>query len=74
MHAAAQAERGDVARAVELQGGVVGAVFAERSPRLQGAVCVDADQLYAVVVVPGDEGVRGAVEGEHGRVERPEQL
>ena len=35
---------------------------------------MDADQLYAVVVVPGDEGVRGAVEGEHGRVERPEQL
>ena len=57
---AAQAERGDAGRAVELQGGVVGGVFAERSPRLQRAVFADAHELDAVVGKSGDQGVRVA--------------
>ena len=71
---AAQVERGDVARAVERQAGVVGAVFAERPARLQGAVSADAHQLDAVVVVPRDEGVRGAAQAERGDAVRAVEL
>ena len=72
--AAGQVERGDVARAVELQAGVVGVVFSERSPWLQRAVCVHADQLDAVVEVSADQGVRGAAQAERGDAVRAGEL
>ena len=61
---AAQVERNHAARAPELHGAAV----AKRSPRLQGAVSVDAYQLDAAVGARGDEGVRGAAQAERGDV------
>ena len=72
LFALAQVERGDAARAVELQ---VAVAVVERVHPLQGAVPVYADQLDAVVVVPGNEGVLFALaQVEHGSVERVVEL
>ena len=49
MRDAAQVERNHAGRAPELQG----AALSKRSPRLQGAVFVDAHKLYSVVVPCG---------------------